>query len=141
MEFVKAQSDPDATARRSAIMRAVKSRDTKPEMTVRSLAHRLGFRFRLHRKSLPGRPDLVFVARRKAIFVNGCFWHGHDCKRGARAPKENASYWRAKIAANRSRDARVRAELAAAGWETMTVWECETKDAEDLRARLVAFLA
>jgi DNA mismatch endonuclease (patch repair protein) len=126
---------------RSAIMRAVKSRDTKPEMAVRSLAHRLGFRFRLHRGSLPGCPDLVFVARRKAIFVNGCFWHGHDCKRGARMPKANAPYWRAKIAANRSRDARVRAELAAAGWESLTVWECETRDVEALRARLRAFLA
>jgi DNA mismatch endonuclease (patch repair protein) len=126
---------------RSAIMRAVKSRDTKPEMVVRSLAHRLGFRFRLHRRSLPGCPDLVFVARRKAIFVNGCFWHGHDCKRGARPPKANAPYWRAKIAANQSRDARVRAELAAAGWEAMTVWECETRDAEALGARLAAFLA
>ncbi len=126
---------------RSAIMRAVKSRDTRPEMAVRSLAHRLGFRFRLHRRSLPGCPDLVFVARRKAIFVNGCFWHGHDCKRGARMPKANAPYWRAKIAANRSRDARVRAELATAGWESLTVWECETRDAEALRARLLDFLS
>jgi DNA mismatch endonuclease (patch repair protein) len=133
-------SDAPSEAR-SAVMRAVKSTNTKPEMKVRSLAHRLGFRFRLHRKSLPGRPDLVFVARRKAIFVNGCFWHGHDCKRGARMPKANAAYWRAKIAANRSRDARARAELAAAGWESLTVWECETRDEEALRARLVAFLS
>ncbi len=126
---------------RSAIMRAVKSTNTKPEMKVRALAHRLGFRFRLHRKSLPGCPDLVFVARRKAIFVNGCFWHGHDCRRGARMPKANAPYWRAKIAANRSRDARVRTELAAAGWDAMTVWECETRDEAALRARLLGFLS
>jgi DNA mismatch endonuclease, patch repair protein len=129
---------PDAA--RSAIMRAVKSRDTKPEMAVRSLAHRLGFRFRLHRKSLPGCPDLVFVARRKAIFVNGCFWHGHDCKRGARMPKANAPYWRAKIAGNMRRDAAARAALAAAGWDALTVWECETRDEGALSARLAAFL-
>ena len=129
---------PSAT--RSAIMRAVKSRDTKPEMVVRSLAHRLGFRFRLHRRSLPGCPDLVFVARRKAIFVNGCFWHGHDCKRGARMPKANAPYWRAKIAGNMRRDAEARAALAAAGWDALTVWECETRDGDALRGRLAAFL-
>jgi len=127
-------------AARSAVMRAVKSKDTKPEMSVRALTHRLGFRFRLHRKNLPGCPDLVFVTRRKAIFVNGCFWHGHDCKRGARPPKTNAPYWRAKIATNRIRDARARTELAAAGWEAMTVWECETRDQNALRTRLLGFL-
>ncbi len=127
-------------AARSAIMRAVKSTDTKPEMIVRSLAHRLGFRFRLHRKDLPGRPDLVFVRRRKAIFVNGCFWHGHDCKRGARLPKSNASYWRAKIARNQARDAKALEDLAAAGWDVLTIWECEIKDLGFLRTRLLAFL-
>lgn len=121
-------------------MRAVKSTDTKPELAVRSLAHRLGFRFRLHRKDLPGRPDLVFAGRRKVIFVNGCFWHGHDCKRGARMPKANASYWRSKIERNRARDAKARADLAAAGWDVLTIWECETKDRDHLRQRLIAFL-
>lgn len=121
-------------------MRAVKSTNTRPEKIVRSLAHRLGFRFRLHRKSLPGRPDLVFVGRRKVIFVHGCFWHGHDCKRGARAPKANAAYWSAKIAGNKRRDAHARGSLASAGWKVMIVWECETRDLEALRARLVDFL-
>jgi DNA mismatch endonuclease (patch repair protein) len=140
VRVLKTGAAQDAAAARSAIMRAVKSKDTKPEMTVRALAHRLGFRFRLHRKSLPGCPDLVFVARRKAIFVNGCFWHGHDCKRGARPPKANAPYWRAKIAANQRRDARVRTELAAAGWDALTLWECETRQPDQLRTRLLDFL-
>jgi DNA mismatch endonuclease (patch repair protein) len=139
--FVKPQTGCGAAATRSAIMRAVKSIDTKPEMIVRRLAHQLGFRFRLHRKSLPGCPDLVFVALRKAIFVNGCFWHGHDCKRGARLPKTNAPYWSAKIAANRRRDAQARTDLAAAGWDALTVWECATGRPDVLRAQLVDFLA
>ncbi|WOJ91569.1 very short patch repair endonuclease [Methylocapsa polymorpha] len=122
-------------------MRAVKSTNTRPEMIVRSLAHRLGFRFRLHCSNLPGRPDLVFAGRRKVIFVNGCFWHGHDCKRGDRAPKTNASYWRAKIARNKARDANARAALAAAGWDVLVIWECETKDLEGLSAELSDFLA
>ena len=130
----------EAAAARSAVMRAVKSANTKPELVVRRLAHQLGFRFRLHRKTLPGCPDLVFVALSKAIFVNGCFWHGHDCKRGARVPKSNAQYWRAKIAGNRARDAKVREELAAHGWDVLTVWECQTRDPGLLRAQLQDFL-
>ncbi len=126
---------------RSAVMRAVKSVNTRPEMIVRSTAHRLGFRFRLHDKTLPGRPDLVFLGRRKVIFVNGCFWHGHDCKRGDRAPKTNAAYWRAKIARNKARDAEVGAALIAAGWNVLIVWECETKDVAGLGVRLNAFLS
>lgn len=112
---------------RSAVMRAVKSRDTKPEMVVRRAAHALGYRFRLHRKDLPGSPDLAFPRFKKAIFVHGCFWHGHDCARGARKPKTNAAYWEQKIARNKARDARVRGELAALGWESLTIWECELK--------------
>jgi DNA mismatch endonuclease (patch repair protein) len=122
-------------------MRAVKSTNTRPEMIVRSLAHRLGFRFRLHCGNLPGRPDLVFARRRKVIFVIGCFWHGHDCKRGDRSPKTNADYWRAKIARNKARDANARAALAAAGWDVLIVWECETKDLQALSAELSDFLA
>lgn len=121
---------------RSAVMRAVKSRDSKAEMTVRRAAHALGYRFRLHRSDLPGTPDLVFPGRRTALFVNGCFWHGHDCPRGARAPKTNAEYWRAKIARNVARDARVEAELGALGWRAETIWECELKDAAALDERL-----
>lgn len=125
---------------RSAIMRSVKSRDTKPEIVVRRLAHALGFRFRLHRHDLPGRPDLVFPGRRKLIFVNGCFWHGHDCKRGAREPKTNADYWRRKIQRNRERDAQALKDLAADDWRVLVIWECEMRDADGLRARLIAFL-
>lgn len=125
---------------RSAVMRAVKSRDTKPEMTVRRAAHALGYRFRLHRKDLPGSPDLVFPSRKTAVFVHGCFWHGHDCARGARMPKTNADYWRAKIGRNVARDARARGELESLGWRTLTIWECELKDAQALATRLVGFL-
>lgn len=126
--------------RRSRIMRAVKSRDTKPELAVRRLLHGLGYRYRLHREDLPGKPDLVFPARRKAIFVHGCFWHGHDCPRGARVPSRNRDYWTAKIARNRLRDRTTIARLADAGWDSLTVWECELKDRETLTAKLVAFL-
>lgn len=125
---------------RSAVMRAVKGRDTKPEMLVRRTAHALGYRFRLHRKDLPGCPDLVFPSRKKVIFVHGCFWHGHDCARGARMPKTNADYWRAKIARNVARDQRVRSELAALGWKTLTIWECELRQAGGLVRTLATFL-
>lgn len=122
---------------RSAVMRAVKSRDTKPEMTVRRAAHALGYRFRLHAGHLPGSPDLVFPRLRTAIFVHGCFWHGHDCPRGARQPKANADYWRAKIARNVVRDARARSELKDLGWRAVTIWECELKDKDALNERLM----
>lgn len=123
-------------------MRAVKSSDTAPEMIVRRLVHRLGCRFRLHRRDLPGTPDLVLPRRRKVIFVNGCFWHGHDCARGARLPKTNADYWQAKIGRNISRDFRNLAALESAGWRVLTIWECETvKTKRDaLMATLVEFL-
>lgn len=121
-------------------MRAVKSRDTKPELLVRRAAHALGYRFRLHRKDLPGSPDLVFPSRKKVIFVHGCFWHGHDCARGARMPKTNAEYWQAKIARNVARDARVRAELESQNWRALVLWECELKDDHQARLRISAFL-
>lgn len=114
---------------RSAIMRSVKSVDTKPEMAVRRLAHRMGYRFRLHCKSLPGTPDLVFPRLRKVVFVHGCFWHGHSCARGDRTPKNNRDYWVAKIARNRKRDRRSRALLRAQGWEVFIAWECRVKRA------------
>jgi DNA mismatch endonuclease (patch repair protein) len=121
-------------------MRAVRSRDTAPEMRVRRAAHALGLRFRLHRASLPGCPDLVFVGRRAALFVHGCFWHGHDCPRGARRPRANAVYWSAKIARNRERDAAALAALEALGWRALVIWECETRDAGALRDRLAVAL-
>lgn len=129
-------------AKRSDVMRAVKSRDTAPELAVRDAARAAGYarRYRLGGGALPGKPDLVFGALRKAVFVHGCFWHGHDCKRGARKPKDNASYWSAKIARNRARDARVVAELAEADWDALVVWECETRDADALKRRLKRFL-
>lgn len=123
-------------------MRAVKSKDTGPEMIVRSLAHSLGYRYRLHRADLPGKPDLVFPGRRKVIFVNGCFWHGHNCKRGARRPATNADYWREKVARNVERDRRTTDQLRASGWDILTVWECETQanGRETLGQRLQNFL-
>lgn len=121
-------------------MRAVRSTDTKPEMRVRRLAHRLGYRFRLHRADLPGTPDLVFAGRRKVIFVHGCFWHAHDCRRGARQPKANAGYWRAKIERNAARDVASAEALRAAGWAVLVLWECELKDETALADRLCAFL-
>jgi DNA mismatch endonuclease (patch repair protein) len=125
---------------RSRVMRQVKGKNTKPEMTVRRLAHALGYRFRLHRKDLPGSPDLVFPGRRKVILVHGCFWHGHDCARGSRQPKQNADYWRAKIARNVERDRQAIAALGDQGWSVLTLWECELRDGDALSKRLTAFL-
>ncbi len=134
------RSDVFTPEQRSAVMARVKGKDTKPELKLRRLAHALGYRFRLHRKDLPGSPDLVFPGRRKVIFVHGCFWHGHDCPRGARQPKQNAEYWSAKIARNRQRDAAAQAALAEAGWKIDVIWECEMKELDALAARLTAFL-
>lgn len=131
---------PETPAQRSAIMRAVKSRDTAPERKVRALLARFARGYRLHRKDVTGNPDIAYVGRRLAIFVHGCFWHGHDCARGARLPKANADYWRQKIARNVARDAAHREKLAAQGWKALTIWECELKDAAALEARLRQFL-
>jgi DNA mismatch endonuclease (patch repair protein) len=125
---------------RSRIMRAVKGSDTGPEMTVRRLVHGMGYRFRLHRKDLPGKPDLVFPKLHKVVFVNGCFWHGHDCARGARAPKANAEYWRTKITRNGIRDAANIAALQAKGWRSAVIWECELNKPARVRVRLARFL-
>jgi DNA mismatch endonuclease (patch repair protein) len=133
-------TDPFDADKRSAIMRAVKSRDTTPEMIVRRTAHALGYRHRLGGCGLPGKPDLVFAGRRKAIFVHGCFWHGHACKRGARPPTANAAYWSAKIARNRTRDAASLQALASLGWSVLTLWECELSDRGALAARIRSFL-
>ena len=119
-----ASVDTLSPAQRSERMSRVRSRDTKPELLVRKLVHGMGYRYRLHRNDLPGKPDLVFGPRRKVILVHGCFWHGHDCARGARQPKANADYWLAKIERNRSRDARVQEELRQAGWRVIILWEC-----------------
>jgi DNA mismatch endonuclease (patch repair protein) len=121
-------------------MRRVKGRDTTPERTVRRLLTGLGARYRLHRKDLPGNPDIVLPGRRLAVFVHGCFWHGHDCARGARVPKANRNYWTAKVARNVARDERARDALTVAGWRVETVWECELKDQAAVQARLKAVL-
>jgi len=121
-------------------MRAVKGKNTRPEQAVRSLLHALGYRFRLHRKDLPGSPDIVLHGRKAVILVHGCFWHGHGCKRGRRAPKTNADYWTRKLAGNAARDARAKAELEAVGWRVLVVWECETEDRETLAGKLRTFL-
>lgn len=121
-------------------MRAVKSKDTAPELAVRRLVYALGYRFRLHRRDLPGKPDLVFYGRRKVIFVHGCFWHGHKCTRGAREPKSNTEYWHSKIARNRERDTQNTARLTALGWCVHIVWECELRDQAALAQRLRGFL-
>lgn len=121
-------------------MRAVKGKNTGPEMIVRRLVHALGYRYRLHRKDLPGKPDLVFPARRGVIFVHGCFWHQHDCPRGARSPKSNRDYWLPKLRRNRERDAKNQARLKEEGWKVLVVWECETKDRDRLARGLKGFL-
>ena len=125
---------------RTETMRAVKSKNTTPELVVRRLVYALGYRFRLHRRDLPGKPDLAFIGRRKIIFVHGCFWHGHNCPRGAREPKTNVDYWHSKIARNRERDMEIIAQLASLGWRTCIVWECELKDQAALAHRLKDFI-
>lgn len=131
----------EAQKRRSAIMRAVPSRNTSAERAVRDVLWPLAPGYRLHRKDVPGNPDIVYVGRKRAIFVHGCFWHGHDCARGARVPKDNRDYWLAKIGRNRARDARHLDTLQTLGWQGLTVWECEIRDRDALREKLRAFLA
>ncbi len=128
--------DPFTPAERSAVMRKVPSRGSSAELKVRRALTALGVRYRLHRADLPGSPDIVMPGRRLALFVHGCFWHGHDCRRGDRPPTANAAYWSAKIGRNRVRDARVQDELRALGWRAEVLWECELKEAEALKARL-----
>ena len=132
----KLRADPFSPEQRSAVMRRVKSRDTGPERRVRRLLTRLGYRYRLQRAELPGRPDIVFAGRRLVLFVHGCFWHGHDCRRNARPPKANAAYWDSKIARNRARDALTAQRLTDLGWRALIVWECELKDEVVLSDRL-----
>ncbi len=122
-------------------MRRVKGKDTAPELKVRTALTALGARYRLHRADLPGKPDIVMPGRRLAIFVHGCFWHGHDCARGSRVPKDNRDYWVGKVARNRARDEANCAALAALGWRVETIWECDLKDAAALNARLGVLLA
>ena len=126
---------------RSRNMSNIRGKDSRPERTVRSMLHRLGYRFRLHRKDLPGKPDLVFPSRRKVIFVHGCFWHMHECHKGKSTPSTNAAFWEAKRRGTAERDIRTLDALDANGWKAFVVWECALKDPEGLRNQLEAFLA
>ncbi len=135
-------TDTLTPAERSKRMSLVRSKDTKPELTVRSLIHRLGFRYRLHCKGLPGKPDLVFTARRKVIFVHGCFWHRHPSRRCplARLPKSRLEFWLPKLEQNRVRDKKKQAELRRLGWRMLVIWECELRDLNKLTSRIIDFL-
>ena len=124
--------------RRSANMAKVRGKDTGPELRVRTVAHRMGLRFRLHRRDLPGKPDLVFPKHRLAVFVHGCFWHRHEGCRRATMPSTRREFWEAKFAATVERDARQTAALENAGWRVLVLWECELKDDDSLRAVLRA---
>jgi DNA mismatch endonuclease (patch repair protein) len=124
---------------RSALMARIGGKNTTPEQIVRRRLHGLGYRCRLHAKNLPGKPDIVFPGRRKAIFVHGCFWHGHGCKIG-QPPKSRLDYWAPKLEANRVRDAVKEAELRALGWDTLTVWQCQFRTLDALTDAMVAFL-
>ncbi len=126
--------------RRSDNMRAIRSKDTSPEMAVRRLIHSLGYRYRLHGSKLPGKPDLVFAGRKKVIFIHGCFWHLHSGCREGRIPGSRRSYWKPKLEGNRARDARNRRALRRLGWSALVIWECQVKREEKLRAKLVEFL-
>ena len=121
-------------------MRSVRSKDTAPELAVRRLAHRLGYRYRLHRSDLPGKPDIVFPRRRKIIFVHGCFWHQHPNCKEAQTPSSNTGYWNPKLARNVERDAKNTDALVSHGWGVLIVWECETKNKTTLQDRLLEFL-
>ena len=128
--------------KRSEIMRAVKGKDTVPEIRVRRLVHSLGYRYRLHVRELPGVPDLVFPRWRKVIFVHGCFWHRHRCSEGRSTPSSNSEYWQKKFIANKRRDAVHRRRLRNLGWEVLVIWECETKGHKvaQLQDRIIEFL-
>ena len=127
-------------ARRSQMMARIQGRDTVPEMIVRRTAHRLGFRFRLHRKDLPGRPDLVFPRFRSAVFVHGCFWHRHEGCRFAYTPRSRVGFWIDKFNRNVARDRRTESALADLGWRVLVIWECETRDDAVVARRLLHFL-
>jgi DNA mismatch endonuclease (patch repair protein) len=123
---------------RSALMGRVKQKDTEPEITVRKSLHAMGYRFRLHRKDLPGRPDIVLPKHKAVVFVHGCFWHGHSCNRG-RLPATNVDFWQDKIAKNRERDRKAVAQLESLGYRVLVVWECDTREAKTLNGKLERF--
>lgn len=125
---------------RSYNMSRIRSRNTKPEMLIRSLVHRMGYRFRLHRRDLPGCPDMVLPKHHKIIFVHGCFWHMHNCSYGRVTPKTNAKFWQSKREGNVARDKRNLGRLRRAGWKVLTIWECQTRNPKKLIEKLRRFL-
>jgi len=131
--------DNRTQAQRRATMQAVRGSDTQPEWIVRRLLHGLGYRYRLHVKNLPGKPDIAFSKRKKAIFVHGCFWHAHGCGIG-QPPKSKLDYWLPKLEQNRQRDARKAKELCDMGWKTLMIWQCELEDIRALKKKLKSFL-
>ena len=133
-------ADVFTKSERSALMARIRGKDTKPELLVRRLIHGLGYRYRLHRKELPGTPDLVFPSRKKVIFVHGCFWHRHEGCKFSTMPKTRVDFWKKKFESNVRRDSRVQEELALLGWRSMVVWECETKSLETLTEKIHRFL-
>ena len=132
-------ADTRTPEQRRRIMQSVKTKDTGPELKVRRLLHQLGYRYRLNRKNLPGRPDIVFPGRKIVIFVNGCFWHSHGCSKGL-PPKSRLDYWIPKLAANKRRDASRLLELRKLGWRTLTIWQCQVKNIEKLIPKLKKFI-
>ena len=126
--------------RRSAHMRRIRKTDTTPELVVRRIVHRLGYRYRLHRRDLPGTPDLVFSRLRKIILVHGCFWHQHNCRRGAKQPSTNRAYWLPKLAHNVERDMLVKQQLLDDGWKILVIWECQTKTPDVITSLVKDFL-
>lgn len=137
----KPETEPAPTAERRALMARVRREHTAPELVVRRLLYRLGYRYRLHRRDLPGTPDVCFPGRKKAVFVHGCFWHRHPGCRRASTPKTRTSFWSEKFAQNVARDRRELAELRRLGWHALVVWECETENPTELVAVLSAFLS
>ncbi|WP_319019480.1 very short patch repair endonuclease [Xanthomonas sacchari] len=133
--YSEAMVDRLSPEARSRLMSRIRSRDTSPELRVRSLLHSLGYRFRLHRKDLPGTPDIVLPGKGVVVFVHGCFWHGHSCKID-KMPKSRIDYWGPKIATNQARDLRKKRQLVALGWKVVFVWECELKNADRLERKL-----
>src|SRR5262245_61155591 len=125
-----------SVAQRAALMSRIRGRNTTTELVVRKLLRAQGYRYRLHRRDLPGCPDLVLSRRRIVLFVHGCFWHRHSCRRGRSTPTANAAFWQTKLLANRARDKRARRRLRAAGWTVFVIWECQTRNLAALSVRL-----
>jgi DNA mismatch endonuclease (patch repair protein) len=132
-------ADTRTPEQRRYIMQSVGTKNTGPELALRRLLFGLGYRYRLHSKKLPGSPDIVFPGKKKAIFVHGCFWHGHGCPKG-QAPKSHRNYWQLKLSGNQERDRKKRQQLEALGWSVLIVWQCELKDSESLKQKVVLFL-